>query len=118
MGLPSSILQKINYITPPEYIKDEIKLLNEDAANIWRAGCIIYELCTLNHLFEFESMFDMEVKLSNFKDNFKISINNKYSNDFNILLSKMLIIEPEKRATIDELLNCGFITKRNNAILE
>ena len=118
MGLSSSILQKINYITPPEYIKDEIKLLNEDAANIWRAGCIIYELCTLNHLFEFESMFDMEVKLSNFKDNFKISINNKYSNDFNILLSKMLIIEPEKRATIDELLNCEFITKRNNAILE
>ena len=118
MGLSSSILQKINYITPPEYIKDEIKLLNEDAANIWRAGCIIYELCTLNHLFEFESMFDMEVKLSNFKDNFKISINNKYSNDFNILLSKMLIIEPEKRATIDELLNCGLITKRNNAILE
>ena len=106
MGFPSSILQKINYITPPEYIKDEIKLLNEDAA-IWRAGCIIYELCTLNHLFEFESMFDMEVKLSNL-----------YSNDFNILLSKMLIIEPEKRATIDELLNCGFITKRNNAILE
>ena len=119
MGLSSSILQKINYITPPEYIKEENKIIDEDASNIWKAGCIIYELCTLKRVFEFESMFDMEVKLSQFKGNYEINIdNNKYSEDFKILLSKMLIAEPEKRANIDELLNCEIIKKRIESLKE
>ena len=118
MGLSSSILQNLNddYITPPEYMKEDIKKIDEDSANIWKAGCIIYELFTLNHVFYFESMFDMQVKLSNFKGIYEID--SKYDNDFKLLLSKMLIAEPEKRATVDELLNCEIIKLWNNNILE
>ena len=118
MGLSSSILQNLNddYITPPEYMKEDIKKIDEDSANIWKAGCIIYELFTLNHVFYFESMFDMQVKLSNFKGIYEID--SKYDNDFKLLLSKMLIAEPEKRANVDELLNCEIIKLWNNNILE
>ena len=118
MGLSSSILQNLNddYATPPEYMNEGIKKIDEDSANIWKAGCIIYELFTLKHVFYFESMFDMQVKLSNFKGNYEID--HKYGNDFKSLLSKMLIAEPEKRATVDELLNCEIIKIWNNNLLE
>ena len=120
MGLSSSILQNSNdkYVTPPEYMKEEIKIIDEDAANIWKAGCIIYELLTLKHVFEFESAFDMQFKLSQIKGCYDMKIDSKYSDDFKILLSKMLIAEPEKRSNVEELLNCDIIKRRNNNLLE
>jgi len=118
IGLSSSISPNNDFTTPPELVKEENKIIDENACNIWRAGCIIYQLCTLQHVFEFESMFDMQIKLSQFKGNYKLNIDNKYSKDFEILLSKMLIAEPEKRATIDELLNMDIIKRRNNNLIE
>ena len=118
IGLSSSISPNNDFTTPPELVKEDTKKIDENSANIWRAGCIIYQLCTLQHVFEFESMFDMQIKLSQFKGNYKLNIDNKYSKDFEILLSKMLIAEPEKRATIDELLNMDIIKRRNNNLIE
>ena len=118
IGLSSSISKNNDYTTPPELVKEDIKNIDKNAANIWRAGCIIYELCTLKHVFEFESMFDMQIKLSEFTGVYKLNIDNKYSNDFKILLAKMLIAEPEKRATIDELLNLNIIKIKNDNLLE
>ena len=118
IGLSSSISPNNDFTTPPELVKEEIKTINENAANIWRAGCIIYELCTLQHVFEFESMFDMQIKLSQFKGVYKLNIDNKYNKDFETLLSKMLIAEPEKRATIDEILNMDIIKRRNENLME
>ena len=118
IGLSSSISPNNDFTTPPEFVKEKFKTFDENASNIWRAGCIIYQLCTLKHVFEFESMFDMQIKLSQFKGVYKLNIDNKYSKDFEILLSKMLIAEPEKRATIDELLNMDIIKKRNDNLME
>ena len=118
IGLSSSISPNNDYTTPPELVKEDTKIIDENSANIWSAGCIIYELCTLQHVFEFESMFDMQIKLSQFTGVYKLNIDNKYSDDLQILLSKMLIAEPEKSATIDELLNFDIIKKKNDNLFE
>ena len=53
----------------------------------------------------------MKEKLSKFEGNYEINIGDKYSNDIKTLLSKMLIAEPEKRATIEELTSILEISK-------
>ena len=118
MSLSCSISIGTDYTTPPELMKDEVKKISEDALNIWKAGCIIYELLTLHHIIEFDSMFDMQMKLSQLKGVFKMNIDSKYSNDFKELLSKMLVAEPEKRSTVDQLLNSDIIKRKNNDKLE
>ena len=88
-------------ILPPEII-DKTGTIFSESVNIWKVGCIIYELCTLNPPF----------KLNNFKEKFKL-IGSKYSNDFNILISKMLVVDNKHRATIEELLNNEIIKNKN-----
>ena len=87
-------------ILPPELIDKTGNIITE-SVNIWKAGCIIYELCTLNLPFE----------ANNFKRKLKL-IGEKYSNDFNILISKMLVVDYKQRATIDELLNNEIIKNK------
>ena len=99
---------------PPEYAKDDMGSIDKDAGNIWKAGCIIYELCTLKHIFEIKSGFEMRVKLSKFEGNYEINIDDKYSSDIKTLLSKILIAEPGKRAKVDDLLKSDIIVKRMN----
>ena len=102
------------FVMPPECAKGEKGSIDKDAANIWKAGCIIYELCTLKHIFEIKSGFEMRVKLSKFEGNYEINIDDKYSSDIKTLLSKMLIAEPGKRAKVDDLLKSDIIVKRMN----
>ena len=102
------------FVMPPEYAKDDMGSIDKDAGNIWKAGCIIYELCTLKHIFEIKSGFEMRVKLSKFEGNYEINIDDKYSSDIKTLLSKMLIAEPGKRAKVDDLLKSDIIVKRMN----
>ena len=97
------------FIFPPELLNDD-KNIDMDKANIWKAGCIIYELCTLHPPFE-EKNF--KIRTNKILEGKYISVDSKYSNDFNILLSKMIIVDPEKRATVVELLNSEIIKKRN-----
>ena len=97
------------FIFPPELLNDD-KNIDMDKANIWKAGCIIYELCTLHPPFE-EKNF--KIRTNKILEGKYISVDSKYSNDFNVLLSKMIIVDPEKRATVDELLNSEIIKKRN-----
>jgi serine/threonine protein kinase len=102
------------FVLPPEYAKDGKAPIDKDSANIWKAGCIIYELCTLKHVFESESGISIKEKLSKFEGNYEINIGDKFSNDIKTLLSKMLIAEPEKRATIEELINSDIVVKRKS----
>ena len=102
------------FVLPPECAKDGKAPTDKDSANIWKVGCIIYELCTLKHVFESESGNNMKEKLSKFEGNYEINIGDKYSNDIKTLLSKMLIAEPEKRATVEELINSDIVVKRKS----
>ena len=97
------------FTLPPEILKDR-KNIDKNAVNIWKAGCIIYELCTLHPPFDGNNAKEIALKILEGKYE---QIGVKYSNDFNILLSKMLIVDPKKRATATELLSYDIIKKRN-----
>ena len=99
---------------PPEILNDK-KDIDINSVNIWKAGCIIYELCTLHPPFN-EKNF--KIRASKIMEGKFPKIESKYSNDFNILLNKMIVVDPKKRATVDELLNSDLIKKRNVEIEE
>ena len=101
-------------ITPPELLIENNNI-DISAINIWKVGCIIYELCTLNPPFKGRNM--NEIVKNALDGKFKL-IGDKYSNDFNILISKMLVPEVKKRASFDELLNDEIIKKRNMEQIE
>lgn len=107
----SATIQNFNYNIPPEYFNDNSNNnINVDSANIWIAGCIIYEVCSSKHPFSGESRREY---ISNIIKGDYQPIENKYSDDFNKLLSKMILTDPNKRANIDELLNSDIIKSRN-----
>ena len=96
-------------ILPPELMNGS-KNIDIKAINIWKAGCIIYELCTLFPPFDGNNI--KEVAKNIMEGSYK-PIESKYSNDFNILISKMLVVDPLNRANIEELLSNEIIKKRN-----
>ena len=96
-------------IMPPE-LMEENNNCDRNAINIWKVGCIIYELCTLKPPFNGRNMNEI---VKNAIDGKIKLIGDKYSNDFNILISKMLVVDPKKRATVDDLLNDEIIKRRN-----
>ena len=107
----SSTIQNFDYNIPPEYFNDDgSNNINADSSNIWIAGCIIYELCSSKHPFSGESKREYINKV--IKGEYQ-PIEIKYSDDFNKLLSKMILTDPNKRASIDELLNSEIIKSRN-----
>ena len=107
----SATIQNFNYNIPPEYFnEDGSNKINADSANIWIAGCIIYELCSSKHPFAGESKREYISKI--IKGEYQ-PIEIKYSDDFNKLLSKMILNDPNKRASVDELLNSEIIKSRN-----
>ena len=104
-------INEFNRCIPPEILNNEDENNEDsDASNIWLAGCIIYELCSLKPPFEGKNMKSSFINI--LKGVYK-PINPKYSNDFNLLLSKMLVNDPKKRENIEELLNSEIIKKRN-----
>ena len=107
----SSTIQNFDYNIPPEYFNDDgSNNINADSSNIWIAGCIIYELCSSKHPFSGESKREYINKV--IKGEYQ-PIEIKYSDDFNKLLSKMILTDPNKRASVDELLNSEIIKSRN-----
>ena len=99
-----------DFLTLPPELMNGSKNIDIKAINIWKAGCIIYELCTLFPPFDGNNIKEVAKKIM--EGNYK-PIESKYSNDFNILISKMLVVDPLNRASIEELLSNEIIKKRN-----
>ena len=76
--------------------------------DIWSVGCIIYELCTSRPPFRGTSMKDL---CHNVMTGYYLPISG-FSNDMKEIISKMLVVNPQRRASTDELLNCEIIKKR------
>ena len=66
------------FCLPPELLNENGNI-DYNAVNIWKAGCIIYELCTLNPPFNGKSNKEIINKIS---EGIYKKINNQYSNDF------------------------------------
>ena len=86
------------YYCSPEIWKEKSYDYKSD---IWSLGCIIYEICSLKPPFRGTSIKELR---NNVLNGHYLPIPSIYSRELSILISKMLVIDPHKRASANELL--------------
>ena len=94
------------YYAPPEIWKDHPY---DFKCDIWSAGCIIYEICTLHPPFRgtnFRELFNNIIK------GFYNPINKIYSDELRNLLKMMIVVNPDKRYNIKMILNSDIVKKK------
>ena len=94
------------YYASPEVWKDNPYDLKSD---IWRLGCLCYELLMLKTPFRAESMEALYRKVMKGK---YPEINKKYSNKFDNVISYMLQLKPENRPNTQQILNMPEIQQK------
>ena len=106
----------------PYYLAPEVwqDLPYDYKCDIWSVGCIIYELCCFTPPFRGTSLREL---YTNVISGIYIPIPNSYSNDLKNLISKMLVVDPHKRISTNELLNSSIIqnkikNSKNKGIIE
>ena len=98
------------YYAPPEIWKEKPYNYKCD---IWSAGCIIYEICTLHPPFRgtnFKGLCNNIIK-GEYCD-----IGNNYSNDLRNLLKMMIVVNPEKRFNVKQILNSDIVKRKMKEI--
>ena len=98
-------------IGTPYYLSPEIcqeKPYNQKS-DIWSLGCILYELVTLKHAFDANSMKGLVLKI--LRGSYP-SIPSTYSNDLRDLIQEMLTREPSKRPSVKKILEKDFLSSR------
>ena len=86
------------YYCSPEIWKEKPYDYKSD---IWSLGCIIYEICSLMPPFRGTSIKGLKENVLN---GYFLPIPNIYSYELQKLIEKMLVIEPNYRASINELM--------------
>ena len=81
--------------------------------DIWSVGCIIYEMCNLSPPFRGTSLINL---FNNIQKGVYKPVNKIYSKDLCKVISKMLIVDPEKRPSCDQLLSLNVIMCKMNDI--
>ncbi|KAH0572066.1 Kinase, NEK [Spironucleus salmonicida] len=98
-------------IGTPYYLSPE--LCNNQGYNnksdVWALGCILYELCTLNHTFEAANMKMLIVKILEGK---YTPISSKYSQNMRDLCTAMLQKDPKKRPSVNTILKLPCLQER------
>ena len=103
-------------IGTPYYLSPEIcqeKPYNQKS-DIWSLGCILYEMLTLRHAFDANSMKGLVLKI--LRGNYP-SIPSTYSNDLKELVADMLIKDPVKRPSMRKILEKPFLAQRISKLL-
>uniref|UniRef100_A0A8D0GYR0 non-specific serine/threonine protein kinase n=1 Tax=Sphenodon punctatus TaxID=8508 RepID=A0A8D0GYR0_SPHPU len=95
----------------PYYLSPEIceNRPYNNKTDIWSLGCVLYELCTLKHPFEGNSLYQLVLKIC--RGHF-IPVSPKYSYDLRILMSQLFKISPRDRPSINSILKKPFLEKR------
>ncbi|XP_048742053.1 serine/threonine-protein kinase Nek11-like [Ostrea edulis] len=91
------------YYMSPEVLKHEGYNSKSD---IWSIGCILYEMCTLQHAFDGKSLMAVMYKIV---EGELPNLPEKFSPDLNNVLKLMLSKDPEKRPTATDLLKIPII---------
>ena len=81
----------------------------DQKCDVWSVGCIIYELCTLNLPFNGKDKNELAL---NIKKGYYDKISDYYSNDLKTLISYMLIVDPRKRFSTQQLIHCDIVKKK------
>ena len=78
-------------------------------SDIWSLGCIVYELCQLRPPFRGTNLRELS---RNVIRGYYLPISSYYSNDLRAIISMMLRVDANKRASTDELLTHPILQKR------
>ena len=99
----------------PYYCSPEIWKGNsyDYKSDIWSLGCIIYEICSLRPPFRGTSLKGL---MNNVLNGNYPPIPSNYSKELSLLISKMLVIEPNKRASANELLKDEIVVSKIRSI--
>ncbi|OHT13795.1 hypothetical protein TRFO_16022 [Tritrichomonas foetus] len=95
-------------IGTPYYLSPEIcqgKAYNMKS-DVWSLGCVLYELCTLQHAFDAKNMNGLIMKILRSKQN---PIPYSYSQNLRTLVDNLLQKVPSKRPSINQILKLDFI---------
>lgn len=93
------------YYMSPEIFKNKPYSYKSD---VWALGCVLYEMTTLNHAFDANSINGLAQKIIKGK---YPPIHNKYSRYLRELIAQMLAPEPKQRPDLDQILRKPFIRK-------
>ncbi|KAG5182831.1 kinase-like domain-containing protein [Tribonema minus] len=93
------------YYMSPEIFKNEPYNHKSD---VWALGCVLYEMTTLNHAFDSNSLNGLASKIVRGK---YPPINPKYSPHLRDLIASMLATSPAARPDMDQILRHGFIKR-------
>ena len=99
------------YYASPEVWKDNPY---DYKCDIWSIGVILYELCTLNVPFRGTNL---KTLVKNINSGVYDNISSNYSKDLNLILSLMLVVNPNKRKSAKELLLLDFVKEKNKGVL-
>ena len=94
------------YYISPELCKDQPY---NDKSDVWALGCVLYELCTLNHPFEGGTQVEIYEKIITQK--FK-SINPEYSSDLKKMIDLLLEKDEHKRPKMKDILKMKSVIDR------
>ncbi len=103
-------------IGTPYYLSPEIcqeKPYNQKS-DIWSVGCILYELLTLRHAFDGNSMKSLVYKILK---GVPPPISEAYSPEIRALVSEMLTKDPAKRPSIRLILDKPYLKERINTLI-
>jgi NIMA (never in mitosis gene a)-related kinase len=90
----------------PEILNAKEKKPNFTKQNVWAIGVIAYELCTFNHPFKGERLSDLFNAIINDPPT---QMEQNYSQELKDLISSMLIKDPEKRPSIQQMIKVKII---------
>eukprot|EP01035_Chromulina_nebulosa_P019219 gene19219-25070_t len=93
------------YYMSPEIFKNKPYSYKSD---VWALGCVLYEMTTLTHAFDANSLNGLATKI--IKGRYP-SINSKYSKYLRDLITEMLMTNPQQRPDLDNILKKVFIKK-------
>jgi len=107
--LSSQTLEAFSKVGTPLYMSPEVLQSNgyDWKSDVWSLGCVIYELAMLTSPFKGPadvkmSLYDLFNKIN--KGEF-LPISEKYSNDLNQIVQGMIMVEPYKRLSVENVIS-------------
>lgn len=99
------------YYMSPEVCENKPYTFKSD---VWALGCVLYELCTLEHAFLADNLLGLVYKIV--KGNYD-AIPDEYSDDLKDLVGRILNKDESQRPTVQEILLSPFLKAKMEAFI-